>query len=88
MNGLHVSPVSREVLDHESPVASLGCGFATQQHRRVLEGTRTKVGLDLALDHEMSESLLVFVPRDSPFAVCGKKLLRGSEHGIVAVLRV
>lgn len=87
MGDSEIAPLRLKVLQHEAPVAMLGRGLATQQHRRNIEQSRADAVFDMALLHQRKESLRILLPTAFLLFVLVEHLLSRREQRLVDILR-
>ena len=85
MHRCYPTPCLIEILDYQSPVASLNRRLTAQQ-----DGTRSENGsiysvLNTALGHELQKCFFIFTPGKLPLLVAIKQSLRGREKKFVAI---
>ncbi len=88
VNGPDTAPLPIQVLENETPVATLGPGLAAQQRRRsLLEKFPVQSLLDPALPHQLQKAPLVRRPSLSSLSVSVEYIPGRGEQRFVKVLR-
>jgi hypothetical protein len=82
------TPCLIEVLDYQSPVASLSRRLTAQQNGTRSENGRIYSVLNTALGHELQKGCFIFAPRKLPLPVAIKQSMSGREKRFVAICSV
>jgi hypothetical protein len=86
MHCSYIPPGLIQILGHQPAVAPLGRRLAAQQDRAPLEPVAIQLVLDLALGHQLEETLFVLSPRPLTLLVVIEERLGGSQQRLVVIV--